>query len=258
MKMKLVKSCLAILAAGLLSSGMAVAQQDRAATLDELLEMVRQARIAETAEHRQREEQFRRERANQQNLLNQANATREAEERRSERLEQTYAQQEAQVDAKRRQLQERLGSLRELFGHLTSTAGDLRGVTTNSLVSAQLANRGDFLDEFDETFHVNLSGASNAAVADAQGAATITDDDEPPTVSPRTGEAVPYTRADGEVVRVATELGDGRIRQFFDADDGQKELLFRLRPDGTMAMEVTVFSDRLREPFRYTWVFQKR
>jgi hypothetical protein len=82
-------------------------------------------------------------------------------------------------------------------------------------------------------------------------------EDEPPTLSPRTGEFVPYTRADGEVVRVQTELGNGTIRQFFDSDDGRKEHLFQLRPDGTMAMQVTVFSERLREPFRYTWVFRR-
>jgi hypothetical protein len=82
-------------------------------------------------------------------------------------------------------------------------------------------------------------------------------EDEPPTISPRTGEFVPYTRSDGEVVRVQTELGEGTIRQFFDSDDGRKEHLYQLRPDGTMAMHVTVFSERLREPFRYTWVFRR-
>jgi hypothetical protein len=82
-------------------------------------------------------------------------------------------------------------------------------------------------------------------------------EDEPPTISPRDGAVVPYTRADGEVVRIHTELGDRRIRQFFDSDDGQKEHVFSMRPDGTMAMEVTVFSERLREPFRYTWVFRR-
>jgi biopolymer transport protein ExbB len=37
--------------------------------------------------------------------------------------------------------------MKELFGHLTSTAGDLRATTQTSLVSAQIPNRGDFLDE---------------------------------------------------------------------------------------------------------------
>lgn len=82
-------------------------------------------------------------------------------------------------------------------------------------------------------------------------------DDEPPTISPRDGTFVPYTRADGEVVQVNTEVRDGVITQFFDSDDGQKEQVYRLRPDGSMALEVTVLSDRLREPFTYTWVFRQ-
>lgn len=81
--------------------------------------------------------------------------------------------------------------------------------------------------------------------------------DEPPVISPQDGAVVPYTRADGEVVQVKTELVPGVITQFFDSDDGQKEHVYRLRPDGTMAMEVTVLSERLREPFRYTWVFRQ-
>jgi hypothetical protein len=81
--------------------------------------------------------------------------------------------------------------------------------------------------------------------------------DEPPTITPRSGDFVPYTRADGEVVQVKTELGQGVIRQFFDSDDGQKEHVLRMRPDGTMAFEVTVFSEKLREPFKYTWVFRR-
>lgn len=119
MKMKFVKGCLIALAATL-SASMAVAS-DQAASLDELLEMVRESRIAETQEHRQREARFRQERENRVRLLNEARATRDSEERRSERLEETYEEQEREVRAKMQQRNERLGSLRELFGHLTST-----------------------------------------------------------------------------------------------------------------------------------------
>src|SRR5690606_17054356 len=147
MKMKFVKSCVAVVAAGLLSSSFALAQQDKATSLDELLDMVKKSQIAETAEHRQREAEFARNKANQANLLAQANATRQAEEARSDRLEKTYADQEVLVNQRRVQLNERLGSMKELFGHLTSTAGDLRSTTQNSLVSAQIPNRGDVLDE---------------------------------------------------------------------------------------------------------------
>lgn len=155
MKMKFVKSCMALVAAGLLSSSFALAQAEKAATLDQLLDMVKKSQIAETAEHRQREAEFTRNKANQANLLAQAKATRQAEETRSERLEKVHSDQELQVTAKRTQFNERLGSMRELFGHLTSTAGDLRVATESSLVSAQYPNRGDFLEDLIDKMNSN-------------------------------------------------------------------------------------------------------
>ena len=43
--------------------------------------------------------------------------------------------------------------------------------------------KGDTLNEGDETFFVNLSGVTNAAIADAQGKGTIVDDDPQPELS---------------------------------------------------------------------------
>jgi biopolymer transport protein ExbB len=146
MKMKFAKRCLVAVAAGLISTSAVMAQtNDKAASLDELLEMVKESRVSETAEHRQREQKFMREKGQQSSLLKQAKNTLAAEERRSERLEEKHAEQELEVDAKRNQFNERLGSLRELFGHLTSTAGDLRSTLSTSLISAQYPNRGEFL-----------------------------------------------------------------------------------------------------------------
>lgn len=82
--------------------------------------------------------------------------------------------------------------------------------------------------------------------------------DEPTIITPRDGSVVPYTREDGEVVQANTDMKEKRIRQFFDSDDGKKEMIYRLRPDGTMAVESTIFSDRLKEPFKYTWIFRLR
>jgi ribosomal protein L35AE/L33A len=42
---------------------------------------------------------------------------------------------------------------------------------------------GDASDEVDETFVLNLTSATNAGIADAQGVGTITDDDDPPSLS---------------------------------------------------------------------------
>lgn len=145
MKMKFVKSCLMLAAAGVLSSSFAVAQE-KAQSLDQLLDMVKKSQISETAEHKQREAEFTRDKANQANLLAQAKATRQAEDNRSAALEKKYQEQDILVAAKKVQLSERLGSMKELFGHLTSTAGDLRATLDTSIVSAQYANRGEFLD----------------------------------------------------------------------------------------------------------------
>ncbi len=144
MKLKFVKSCLFVAAAGLLASSFSMAQQ--ATSLDQLLDLVKKSQVSESAEHKQREAEFARDKANQANLLAQARATRQAEENRSSALEKKYAEQQLLVTQKRAQLNERLGSMRELFGHLTATAGDLRATLETSLVSAQHPNRGDFLD----------------------------------------------------------------------------------------------------------------
>ncbi|WP_062061696.1 MotA/TolQ/ExbB proton channel family protein [Cellvibrio sp. OA-2007] len=145
MKMKFVKSCLMLAAAGVLSSSFAVAQE-KAQTLDQLLDMVKKSQISESAEHKQREAEFARDKANQANLLAQAKATRQAEDARSVALEKKYQEQDILVAAKKVQLNERLGSMKELFGHLTSTAGDLRATLETSIVSAQHPNRGEFLE----------------------------------------------------------------------------------------------------------------
>ena len=138
-----------IAAIGVLAfSGVAVAQNDKAANLDQLLQMVKDSKIGESAEHRKRESEFNRQKNNQAGLLKQAENTKAAEERRSTALEEKYKEQELLVQQKREQLDERLGSLKELFGHLTSTAGDLRSNIENiSIVSAQYPGREDFLAE---------------------------------------------------------------------------------------------------------------
>ncbi|SDK00730.1 MotA/TolQ/ExbB proton channel family protein [Microbulbifer yueqingensis] len=145
MKTSIAKRVIAVAAAGLISAS-AVAQE-KAQSLDELLQMVRNSKVAESKEHKQREAQFRRQKANQQSLLNQAKQTRTQEEERSARLEAKYQEQEVMVQQKREQLDERMGSLKELFGHMTSTAGDLRATLETSIVSAQYPGRGEFLDQ---------------------------------------------------------------------------------------------------------------
>src|SRR5690606_38420701 len=145
MKMKFVKSCLTLVAAGLLSTSFAMAQE-KAQTLDQLLDMVKKSQVSESAEHKQREAEFARDKANQANLLAQAKATRQAEENRSQALEKRYADQQILVTQRRARLAGRLGAMCVLSSHLTSTAAGMPATLETSLVRAQSPNRGTFLD----------------------------------------------------------------------------------------------------------------
>ena len=120
---------------------------NEAKTLDELLELIQSAKISETAEYRNREAEFKRDQRKQSQLLKSAKNTKAAEERRSDRLEQIIRDNDIKLAALREQRDKRLGSLKELFRHLTGAAGDIRAKLNQSIVSAQISGRTDFLDE---------------------------------------------------------------------------------------------------------------
>jgi biopolymer transport protein ExbB len=114
-------------------------------TLDELLNVVKDGAINESAEYRKREQEFLNAKQQQQQLLNQALAQRAAEERRSEELEAIYNRQEEELAQLTELRDKRMGSLRELFGQLQQTTGDVRGKFETSIISAQYPGRGQFL-----------------------------------------------------------------------------------------------------------------
>lgn len=146
MKMTFRKRCLALLAGGMIAATPVLAA-DKAASLDELIKLINSAKVSESKEHKQREAEFRKQKQNQQALLNKAKGTRTAEENRSVQLEKAFAENDLKIEALQQQLNERLGSLKELFGHLTSTAGDVRSNLDQSVISAQYPGRTEFLDE---------------------------------------------------------------------------------------------------------------
>ncbi|WP_317933309.1 MotA/TolQ/ExbB proton channel family protein [Halioxenophilus sp. WMMB6] len=153
MKLTFAKHLAAAVVASVFTTG-AIAQE-KAATLDELLNMVKQDKLVESKEHQAREAEFRRDKNKQADELRRAQNTKAEEEARSERLENKYDEQDLAVQDKRKQLQDRLGSLKELFGHLTSTAGDLRTNIETSIVSAQYPGRTDFLEELIDKMNSN-------------------------------------------------------------------------------------------------------
>lgn len=130
-----------------LASANLSAQEAEAKSLDELLGFVKQGQTTEAKENKAREQSFNAAKADQQRLLNEAKAERKRQEQISARLEKSFEENELLIADKQKQLKERLGTLAELFGHLTSTAGDAATNFSSSLTSAQYPGREVFLEE---------------------------------------------------------------------------------------------------------------
>lgn len=116
-------------------------------SLGDLLELMRQKRLVENEEHEALLRNFANQRDNQQRLLDDAVAELAEETQRGVQLEARESANETEIANQQTIYDERLGSLRELFGVLQQISGDARGVFNGSIVSAELPNRGIFLGE---------------------------------------------------------------------------------------------------------------
>ncbi len=81
------------------------------------------------------------------------------------------------------------GTARAAAGDYVPRSGDLTFAPGDLTKTVTVAVNGDTLFELDETFFLDLSNPTNAAVARGQGVATITNDDAPPSLS--IGDAPP-------------------------------------------------------------------
>ena len=144
MSVKFIKgAALALFGALTVSAGPALAQE--AKSLDELLKFVKQGQAQEAKENRQREQRFSNDKANQAASLKRAEDERARQEALSTELENAFEANELEIADKKELLNEKLGTLTELFGHLTSASGDLASNIEVSLVSAQYPGREAFL-----------------------------------------------------------------------------------------------------------------
>ncbi len=135
-------------------------------------------------------------------------------------------------------------------------------VTLTRIVSSKTVSvpvNGDTIDENNETFVVNLSSPSNATIGDAQGVATITDDDPLPPlsvndVSVAEGNAgtstatftVSLSTASGRTVTVDWATADGTAIQPADYASGSGSLTF-VPGDTSETVAVTVKGDVIPE-----------
>ena len=197
-------------------------QPVEADTLDELLRNVEERRVVESREHAQRERRFQSDKTAQADLLAGAQAERRSEERRSDRLETQFDENEIRLLDLQEQLDRRLGSLRELFGVLQQVAGDTRGIFEGSLISAEYPDRGEWLGDL----AAKMGTASQLATIDEMETLWFELQREmtesgrisrfPGTITMLSGEQKP-----ADIVRVGAFalLGEGEYLSY-DTDDG--------------------------------------
>ncbi|MEG3766003.1 MotA/TolQ/ExbB proton channel family protein [Alteromonas sp. 14N.309.X.WAT.G.H12] len=124
----------------------ALAQDDRALDLDALLKQLEEGQFAQSQQNKQREQAFISQRAQQDQILADTRTTRDQKLAASEALETQFEENEFKLADLNQALDARLGSLKELFGVLQQVAGDTKSKFQNSMISAQIPGRADFLD----------------------------------------------------------------------------------------------------------------
>lgn len=139
------KNLITIITAVAISGIASIANAQEAASLDELLEIVRQGKVNETQEYRQREQEFIAAQGRQQALLGEAQAEQRAEERRSDQLEAQFAANNDALAELEQEFTNELGALNEVLGVLQSVSGDTRSRFEGSLTTTQFPGRDEFI-----------------------------------------------------------------------------------------------------------------
>jgi len=148
-----------------LSSFGAIAQEEKpqsqALSLDELLELVKAGKFAESEEATKRENRFNKEKNRQQTLLANAKAERKKLEAIATSLEATFEANDAKLTLLEDQLKTRLGSLYETFGHLQGVASDTEDYFKTAITSGQFGkDREEFLGDLSKKMGEGVSVAT--------------------------------------------------------------------------------------------------
>lgn len=121
-----------------------------ASSIPQLIQQMRDGTTADTAEFRERMAAFQRAQADQARLLQEAEAEKARQEGISQQLDTEFDENELLIIDVTAQLNERLGSLRELFGVLQQVAGDAQAAFEQSATNIEFPDREQWLSEFAE------------------------------------------------------------------------------------------------------------
>ena len=221
------KTLMLLLGLALATGTAQAADEIEAASLDELLQMVKEGNVINRDLNSRREREFTADKNRQQKKLTDARAEQRREEQRSDRLETQFEQNETEIANLQELLAKRLGSLRELFGVLQQVSGDTQGVFSASIISAQYPGREQWLSEFAQ----EMGKSSKLATIEEIERLWFELQREMTESAKVSRFSAPIIRADGEqveteVVRIGTfnVVADGKYLKY----DIEKQILAEL------------------------------
>jgi biopolymer transport protein ExbB len=135
----------------LLMLSLPVFAADKPANLDELLQQVKRERVLEQQQNQVREAEFAKAHDQQASLLDQAKQELAAQEKRTQQLNTIFNEQEQRLAEQQSLLDDKSGSLGELFGTVRQVANDSRAVLESSMTNVQHPERVDFLNELSDS-----------------------------------------------------------------------------------------------------------
>ncbi|MFT4653433.1 MAG: biopolymer transport protein ExbB [Patiriisocius sp.] len=198
--MKITIKALIATASVALMASMANAQAP--ASLQDLLEQVKNDRVSEARVNKEREAEFTSARADKQALLRTAQGQLRSEEQRGDRLSASFAANEQTIVDKEIELDQSTGTLGEMFGVVRQASADAYGTISTSIVSAQFPGRETFLQEMAQ----DSKGLPNIRELEELWISLQTEMTESGQISRFTADVVDLTggSASQEVLRVGT------------------------------------------------------
>ncbi|WP_290652824.1 MotA/TolQ/ExbB proton channel family protein [Idiomarina sp.] len=137
-------------AASLLAMSASAAKPQDPINLDQLLQQLQQGQFSQSEENKAREARFRQQEAQQEQILQEAIAQRNALEQQASDLETQFEGNETRLAELENNLEQSMGSLKELFGVLQQVTSDAAGKFQNSVISAQFPGRAEQLSALAE------------------------------------------------------------------------------------------------------------
>ena len=123
-------------------------------SLDQLLDQTRKGQREGSQINKDRERRFLRDKKSQAKEVGKAEAEVKSWEAKADVAKVEFEKNEVEIQKLKKERQEAMGDLRQMYAMVRQASGDLKSDTKDSLVSGQIPNRGEFLGELNQAGNV--------------------------------------------------------------------------------------------------------